>query len=192
MIRVRLATEDDAEALLSIYAHYVKNTAVSYEYAVPSTEEFRGRIRKTLANYPYLVAEVDGRIAGYIYAGRFGERKAYDWSAASSIYIGEEYHRLGIGRLLYGKLESILRRQNVTNVYAGVAEPMAEDEYLTNNSRYFHEALGYRIVGRYTGCGNKFGRWYNLLWMEKIFDGRSDNPKPFIPFPELDITDEDL
>ena len=74
LVNVRIATADDAAALLQIYAYYVKNTAVSYEYEVPSLAEFRNRVETTLQNYPYLVAEVDGKIAGYIYAARLGVR----------------------------------------------------------------------------------------------------------------------
>ena len=186
MIKLRIAREEDAEAILSIYAYYVKNTAVSFEYEVPSLEEFRGRIRNTLPQYPYLVAEEDGRIVGYVYAGRFHPRAAFQWAAEASIYIDEAHHGKGLGRLFYEKLEDILRRQNVTNVYAVVAVPMEEeDEYLNRNSERFHEAIGYQIVGRYHGCGNKFGRWYDLIDMEKFLTAHECPPKQFIPFSEL-------
>ena len=185
-ITIRLAGVEDAAALLDIYSYYVKNTAVSYEYEVPSLEEFTARVANTLKNYPYLIAEVDGTIAGYIYAGRLGVRKAYDWSAETSVYIHRDYHRMGIGRLLYEKLEDYLRRQNVTNVYAGAADPVDDnDPYLTRNSEHFHEALGYRVIARFNSCGNKFGRWYNLIKMEKVIGEHTCPPKPFIPFPEL-------
>ena len=80
-ITIRTATTDDAESLLSIYAWYVKHTAITFEYEVPSLEEFTRRISTTLKDYPYLVAEVDGDIAGYVYAGRFRTRAAFDWAA---------------------------------------------------------------------------------------------------------------
>ncbi len=191
LINVRTATADDAPALLQIYAYYVKNTAVSYEYEVPSLAEFRNRVETTLKDYPYLVAEVDGKIAGYIYASRLGVRKAYDWAAETSVYISEEYHRMGIGRILYERMEAYLRRQNVTNVYAGAADPTVDDDpYLSRNSEHFHEAMGYRVVARYNACGNKFGRWYNLIKMEKVIAEHACPPKPFIPFAVLEKQEE--
>ena len=118
-ITIRTASPADALKLLEIYAYYITHTAITFEFGVPTVEEFAARIENTLKNYPYLVAEADadGEIAGYIYAGRFRARAAYDWSASTSVYISRKYHRMGIGRLLYGKLEEILRRQNITNVW---------------------------------------------------------------------------
>lgn len=184
-ISIRTATTKDAKALLDIYSYYVEHTAITFEFEVPTPEEFKRRIESTLKNYPYLVAEVDGNIAGYIYAGRFRARAAYDWSASTSVYISREYQRMGIGRILYEKLEEILRKQNITNVYAGVADPVEEDEYLTRNSEHFHAAMGYQTVARFQGCGSKFGRWYNLIEMEKIIGERTSPPKAFIPFGDL-------
>ncbi len=185
-IAVRLAEPADAETLIAIYAYYVKNTAVSFEYEVPSVREFSERIRGTLVNYPYLVAEHEGKAVGYIYAGRFSGRAAYDWSAETSVYIAKDSHRLGIGRLLYEKLEPILAAQHVTNVYAGVADPADEnDAYLTRTSERFHAAIGYKTIARFTSCGNKFGQWYNLLYMEKVIAGHPCPPEAFIPFSQL-------
>ena len=90
-----------------------------------------------------------------------------------------------IGKMLYAELENILMKQNVVNVYAGVADPMEEDEYLTRNSQRFHEAIGYKIVAKYHECGSKFGKWYNLIEMEKIIGKRACPPKEFIPFEKL-------
>ena len=78
-IKIRVATPDDAPALLKIYAPYVKNTSITYEYDVPSEEEFRRRIESTLRRYPYLVLEREGDILGYAYAGPLHSRPAYDW-----------------------------------------------------------------------------------------------------------------
>ena len=70
-IAVRLATLEDAAELLAIYAPYVEQTAITFEYVVPTVEEFEARIRNTLKKYPYLVAEQHGEILGYAYAGEF-------------------------------------------------------------------------------------------------------------------------
>lgn len=186
-ITIRTASVQDAPKLLEIYEYYVKNTAITFEFEVPSLAEFENRIATTLQNYPYLVAEVDGDVAGYIYAGRFRARAAYDWSASTSVYLSRKYQRLGIGRMLYERLEELLKQQNITNLYAGVADPVEEDEYLTRNSERFHEAIGYKTVARFQGCGSKFGRWYNLIEMEKFIGERTCPPKEFIPFRELKL-----
>lgn len=184
-IIIRTACEADAEQLLDIYAYYVENTAITFEYEVPSLEEFTDRIKNTLRNYPYLVAVVDGRIAGYIYASRFRTRAAFAWCVATSIYLEKQYHGLGIGKMLYAKLEEILEKQNIVNVYAAVAEPVEEDEYLTHNSKHFHEAIGYKTVARFHQCGSKFGRWYNIIEMEKIIGNRACPPKEFISYEKV-------
>lgn len=183
---IRIAKEDDAEELLKIYSYYVKNTAITFEQKVPSLEEFSNRIKETLINYPYLVAVVDGKIIGYIYASRFRTRESYICSAATSIYIEKSYQRKGIGKKLYSELCNILLKQNITNVYAGAADPIEEDEYLTHNSEYFHKSMGFEIVGKYNKCANKFGKWYNLIEMEKIIGEHSNQQKDFIPFKSLE------
>lgn len=186
-ITYRSATEKDAEEILGIYSYYIMTSAITFEYEVPSLEEFRERIRSTLKEYPYIVAVSGGRVIGYIYASRFRSRDAYRWAAATSIYIDRDYHRLGIGRTLYERLERILREQHVTNVYPGASSPMGEeDEYLTRTSEKFHASLGYKTVARYHGVGAKFGRWYDVLEMEKIIGDKTCLPLEFIPFPELE------
>ena len=94
---IRIATVNDAEKLLNIYSYYVENTAITFEHEVPSLEEFEGRIRETLCNHPDLVAEADGKIVGYAYAGRIRTRASYAWSAATSIYVDKNIRRAGIG-----------------------------------------------------------------------------------------------
>lgn len=183
---IRIAKEDDAEELLKIYSYYVKNTAITFEQKVPSLDEFSNRIKETLINYPYLVAIVDGKIIGYIYASRFRTRESYICSAATSIYIEKSYQRKGIGKKLYSELCNILLKQNITNVYAGAADPIEEDEYLTHNSEYFHKSMGFEIVAKYNKCAIKFGKWYNLIEMEKIIGEHSNQQKDFIPFKSLE------
>lgn len=181
-MKIRIASPEDARRLLEIYAPYVTDTAVSFEYEVPSEEEFRRRIENTLTSYPYLVAEVDGVIAGYAYAGPFIKRPAYDWSAEASIYLDMDMKGQGIGTALYEKLEEILSRQNVLNVNTCIAYIEEEDQYLTNASMYFHEACGYRLVGKFTNSGCKFGKWYHMIWMEKIIGKHVSDPAPFKKF----------
>ena len=167
-MKIRSARSEDAENLLKIYAYYVANTAVSFEYDVPTAAEFRSRIENTLQKYPYLVLEEDGIIQGYAYAGVFKGRAAYDHSCEVSIYVDHSAKRRGYGRKLYEALEERLKRQGIQNLYACIAHPVTEDEYLSRDSEKFHRHLGYCTVGEFHQCAVKFGRWYNMIWMEKM------------------------
>ncbi len=185
-MEIRLAGAEDAEELLAIYAPYVKNTAITFEYDVPDVSEFRSRIAETLKRYPYLVAEEEGKNLGYAYAGAFRKRAAYQYSAEMSIYLEEHCRGRGIGRLLYRELEKRLLRQNVRMVYAGVTtSDRKEDAYVTDASIRFHEKMGYAKIGEYHSCGYKFGQWYNVAWFEKALAAAQAGPAPFIPFPAL-------
>lgn len=167
-ITIRSVSPEDTEALLKIYAPYVTNTAVTFEYDVPSLAEFRGRIRSILQKRPYIAAVRDGNIVGYAYAGEFHSRAAYSRSAELSIYVDKSERRSGIGRILYTHLEDELRRLGYLNLYACIAYTDTEDEHLTNDSVRFHEHMGYNIVGRFHQCGYKFGCWYDMVYMEKL------------------------
>jgi len=182
---IRVATPQDAEALLAVYAPYVTDTAITFEYEVPSLTEFRERIRHTLERYPYLVMEQDGEILGYAYAGPFKERAAYDWAVETTIYVKQGMKKQGIGRKLYQALEDTLIRQNILNLNACIGYPTVEDEYLTRNSMEFHQHLGYRLVGQFYRCGYKFGRWYDMVWMEKLVGEHGVEAVRVKPFPEL-------
>lgn len=167
-MNIRTATPADAANLLAIYAPYVQHTAITYEYDVPTLEDFTERISHTLERYPYLVALENGQPVGYAYAGTFKGRRAYDCSVETSIYIEPAYHGKGIGRKLYEKLEELLKKQGVTNMYACIAYTRQEDEYLTNDSVHFHERLGFTLCGTFNRCAIKFGRSYDMVWMEKF------------------------
>ncbi len=184
-VLIRRASEEDAQAILDVYAPYIKNTAITFEYEVPSLEEFRERIRSTLKKYPYLVAEKEGEILGYAYTGAFVGRAACDWSVETSIYLKETGTKMGVGKMLYNAIEKISKAQNIVNLNACIAVPDTEDEHLNFNSAQFHAHLGYQFVGKFHKCGYKFGNWYNLIWMEKAIGEHKKNPEPFIPFSEL-------
>lgn len=186
-IHIRTAVPDDAEAILAVYAPYIRSTAITFEYEVPSPEEFRARITGTLARHPYLVAEREGAILGYAYARPFIGRAASSWAAEVSIYLREDARRQGLGRRLYQALEDISRAQNILNLNASIAVPAepGEDPYVDRNSADFHAHMGYRQVAEFHRCGCKFGRWYNLIWVEKFTGAHTANPAPVIPFPEL-------
>lgn len=165
---IRSARVEDAAELLRIYAYYVESTAITFECDVPSPAEFQGRIEKTLEKYPYLVLEEDGRPLGYAYAGPLKARAAYGRSCEVSIYLDRDFRGRDYGRALYEELERRLKDLGILNLYACVASPIVEDEYLTHNSELFHAHLGFAKVGEFHTCGYKFERWYDTVWMEKI------------------------
>jgi len=184
-VKIRMATEADAEAVLNIYAPYIRETAVTFEYEVPSVEEFRSRIRHITKKYPYLVAEENGEIIGYSYADPFGERAAFSHSAETVIYIKKHKRGCGIGTRLYDELISILKRQHVTNINAAIAYTEREDAYLTHASPAFHTAYGFHKAAHFEKCGYKFGRWYDLIWMEKFIGEHTENPAAFCTVGEV-------
>lgn len=105
-IKIRTASIADAKELLKIYTPYVEKTAITFEYDVPTLEEFTTRINCTLKKYPYILAKQNGEILGYAYTGPFVGRAAYGWSAEVSIYLKENKRKMGIGRKLYTVLKN--------------------------------------------------------------------------------------
>lgn len=186
-ISIRSANPEDAKELLKIYAYYVTNTAISFETEVPSEEEFKLRIEEVLKSYPFIVACKDDEILGYAYLHSFVGRKAYELSAETTIYLNPDKKKMGIGKKLYSVLEDIAKAQNITNLYSCIGYVDKEDEYLNNNSVQFHEHIGFRMVGKFENCGHKFGRWYHMVWMEKII-GEHGEIKEFLKFKETDYT----
>ncbi len=185
--RIRLADVGDAEGILAIYAPYVRDTAITFELAVPGLDEMRGRISSIMDRYPCLVAEKEGEIAGYAYAHEVRERAAFSHSAEMTIYLSDRpgVRGGGLGRALYGLLEGELKLMGITNLYAAVAVPEKEDPFLTEASWHFHEHVGYQMVGKMDRCGTKFGRWYHLFWLEKLIGDHMADPKPVIRYPDI-------
>ena len=182
---IRVAAVEDAEKLLQIYAPYVINTAITFEYEVPTVQEFRKRICHILKRYPYLVAEKNGELLGFAYASAFHERAAYDWAVETSIYICMNRRKMGIGRKLHDCLEKLLKEQGILNLNACIAYPRSEDEYLTKNSVEFHTHLGYRSVGEFYQSRYKFNRWYNMVWMEKQIGEHVSNQPAVKSFEDI-------
>ncbi len=157
---IRPATAQDIPRILEIYAPYVENTAISFEYTVPTLQEFTQRFFGITAQFPWLVWEENGVILGYAYGSLPFERKAYQWSAEASIYLCPEGQGRGIGRQLYAALENLLRLQGYRKIYAIITTA-------NEASIAFHRAVGYRHTATMPDCGYKFGKWYGTVWMEK-------------------------
>ena len=185
-ITIRIAKIEDADKLLKIYSYYVTNTAISFEWNVPSLQDFSERIENTLKKYPYIVAEINQnnqkKIIGYTYAGAFKTRTAYDWSVETSIYVDKDFRHCGVGKLLLERLEQLLQKQNFLNVNACIAFTEKESEYLTNGSYKFHQKMGYTLVGTFHKCGYKFDQWFDMIWMEKIIGKHIQNQPKILDF----------
>lgn len=157
---IRLAKEADIPAILEIYSPYVLNTAVSFEYSIPTLEEFTDRFRSITAQFPWLVWEEKGTVLGYAYGSLPFGRAAYHWVAASSIYLAPQAQGQGIGRKLYSVLEALLTAQGYRKTYAIITSD-------NPGSLCFHEKLGFRFLARFSDCGIKFSKLYSVVWMEK-------------------------
>ena len=184
-IIIRTAAIEDAQALLDIYAYYVEETAITYEYDVPSLAEFKSRIAHTLEKYPYLVAEMDGEIVGYSYAGAFHPRAAYHWGAEMTVYLDHTVRGHQIGAKLYSLVEEILKVQGVIKTIALITPPPNEEEKKIYNSVAFHEKMGYQMLGRMDYAGYKFDRWYQVVVMEKMIGMPTEHMKPIKTFDEV-------
>ena len=151
MITIRPANLADAQAIQAIYAPYVEKTAITFEYEVPSVQEFEKRISNTIERYPYLVAEEDGQVLGYAYASTYYARTAYDWTTELSIYLNEDARGRGLGSQLYGALEEELEKRGFL--------------------RFLACKRGYIQVAHFPKVGYKFEQWHDIVWMQKTIDG---------------------
>lgn len=171
---IRLARTDDAQGMLEIYEPLVRETFISFEMEPPTPKEMRERVKKTLATYPWLVFEHGGRIAGYAYASRHRERRAYQWSVDVSCYVHPQFRGQGIGARLYRALLGILKRQGFQCAYAGIALP-------NEASVRLHESVGFARIATYHQVGYKLGAWRDTGWWEcRIGDAA---PDPAAPVP---------
>lgn len=176
---IRLATPLDAKGILDIYAPYIENTSFTFETETPSLEQFAERINHYLENWPWLVCDDNGIIAGYAYASRYRERTAYQWCTEVSIYIRDEYQKMSIGKALYTCLFEILKQQGFRNIYAVINLP-------NEKSVSFHERLGFKWFATYEQVGYKLGKWKNVGWWRYKINDFGMEPEPPVPFSILD------
>ena len=175
---LRFAVPDDADALRAIYAQYI-DTSVTFEYSLPSPEEFRRRMEDISAEYPYLVWEEDGVPLGYAYAHRYRERAAYRWGAELSVYLDRDARGRGLGARLYGALMALLRLQGIRTVYGVVTQPNEASDRL-------HTAMGFTVAGVVHNAGFKAGRWHDVTTYEKPIAPYDDEPAPPIRIRDVD------
>jgi L-amino acid N-acyltransferase YncA len=169
---IRLITEQDAAEVLGIYEPNVRDTVISFEYEIPSLDEYLQRIRTNTMDYPWLLCLEANKIIGFAYGSRHRYRTAYQWSPESTVYLLPEAQGKGIGRLLYEVLFDLLRLQGYFNVYAGVVLP-------NQKSVAFHRALGFDEIGTFKKVGYKLGNWHDTLWFQlHLRDHIPDPPAP--------------
>ena len=171
VFNIRVAMESDYPGMLEVYKPNVLNTAITFEYEVPSLEEYAKRINNIITHYPCLVCGQNGVVAGFAYAGLFRVKDAYQWSAESTIYVSENYRGKGIARVLYEALLSVLELQGFVNVYAAVTIPNPASERL-------HSAAGFAEIGLFEKIGFKQGKWHDLKWYEMYLVEHPKNPVP--------------
>lgn len=177
-LAIRIATLEDAEALTAIYAPYVRDTAISFEWVVPTVDEFRSRMASMMTDYPYLVCECDGEILGYAYAHRAFERYSYRFCAELSVYVRMDARQQGIGSLLYRTLIALCREMRLQTLYGVVTHP-------NEPSFRLHERLGFERVGYFPHAGQKFDRWIDVVWYSLVIGDDTVPPPALIPFSRI-------
>lgn len=176
---IRTAQPTDANSILAIYAPYITDTSFTFESEVPSEDAFAERIKNYLNNWPWLVYETDGKIAGYAYGSKYRERLGYQWCVECSVYINDDFQRRGIAQKLYTALFEILKRQGYRNVYAVINLP-------NDKSVRLHESCGFKWFANYENVGYKLGKWKTVGWWQLTINEYNDEPLPPIKFSEID------
>jgi L-amino acid N-acyltransferase YncA len=162
MLLVRDAVEPgDAAACAAIYAPYVRDTAITFEWDPPTDDEMAERIASSRRTHAWLVAEVDDRVVGYAYGGPFKARAAYRWSCEVSVYVELGRRRTGAGRALYEELFTRLAARGYTTACAGMTLP-------NDASTALHKALGFEPVGTYRRIGWKHDTWHDVAWAQRL------------------------
>ena len=174
---MQIATTADAEAIASIYAPFVTDSAISFEDTAPTTEEMAQRIERTLQTHPWLVFKKEDEVLGYAYATPHRSRAAYRWSCETSVYVGEAARRAGVAKKLYLKLFETLKSLGYANALAGITLP-------NKPSIGFHEHIGFQLIGIYKNIGFKNGEWRDVGWWDCPLQQLSNEPNDPLPFAE--------
>ncbi|MBV8628618.1 MAG: N-acetyltransferase [Paraburkholderia sp.] len=167
---VRDATTDDFHAIAAIYAHHVLHGAASFEETPPSLDELLRRHAAVREHgLPWLVAEIDGRVAGYCYATPYRPRPAYRFTVEDSIYIDEAFRGRGLGHTLLNALIERCEAGPWRQMIAVVADPRG-------GSLKLHERLGFALTGTLYGVGFKHGEWRDTALMQRTLGPGADTP----------------
>lgn len=158
---LRGATAADGAACAAIYAPFVTHTWVSFELTPPDADEMAARIAACSTTHSWLIAEVDGAVAGYAYGSQHRTREAYQSSCDVAVYVDPGFARRGFGRALYSALLPELKTRNYHAAFAGIALP-------NSASIALHEAMGFAPVGVYNQVGWKLGGWRDVGWWQRL------------------------
>ncbi|MCB2218784.1 MAG: GNAT family N-acetyltransferase [Bacteroidetes bacterium] len=159
---VRNATAKDAKQICDIYNYYVKNSISTFEETPVNPSEMEGRIKKTMARFPWIVAIDKGNIIGFAYATEWKARPAYKFTVETSIYVDAHQSEKGIGKALYQKLLQLLVQYGFRNAIGSIALP-------NEASVMLHEHLGFKRTGKLIKVGIKFGQWIDVgLWQKTL------------------------
>jgi len=175
---IRFVQDTDIQDIIQIYAPYIKDTAITFEYEIPTYHDMLKRVQNISQTYPYIVYLSNQQVIAYAYAHAYSERAAYQWSVELSIYVHKDHLRQGIGQILYNALLDLLKAQNIHTVYACITSP-------NDNSDHFHQALGFKAIGHFTKAGFKLGKWRDVTWYEKTILDYEEQPRPMIPIQDL-------
>lgn len=161
-IMIRDVKISDAKAICDIYNYYVENTVITFEEEPVTAQEMTCRIEKILANYCYIVYEVDGKVVGYAYASTWRARSAYRFCVESTVYIDHQYQGKGIGTKLYLELIKQLKELDFRVIMGVIALP-------NKSSVKLHEKLGFYETGYFKEVGLKFDKWIDVgYWQYNI------------------------
>src|SRR5205807_2921658 len=157
---IRAAAAADIPAITAIYEHAVRQGTASFELEPPDAVEMARRHQALVdGGYPYLVAEADGAVAGYAYAGAYRPRPAYRFSVENSVYVASQMQRRGIGRVLLDALIAECQARGYRLMIAVIGDSAQTP------SIELHRAAGFKMVGAFEGVGYKFDRWLDTVLM---------------------------
>lgn len=176
---IRYANPSDSDGILEVYRPYVTDTTITYEYEVPTKEEFYNRTCNIIKKFPYLVCEDQGTIVGYVYASTFRERAAYQWAVEISVYVKQEYQGAGIATHLYNHILKLLEKQGFYKVYAVIDVP-------NEKSESFHKKFGFKETAMLTKTAYKMGKWCDIKYYEKELREYDSEPTSVKPFNQRD------
>jgi phosphinothricin acetyltransferase len=169
-MQIRDATEADLPAIAAIYAHHVLHGTGTFEEVPPDEAEMGARMKRgQAAGWSWLVAEQDGQVLGYAYYGAFRDRSAYRFSAEDSIYVREDVRGQGVGKALVAALLERATAKGFRQMFAVIGD--SENV----GSIGLHLSLGFRQVGVLKAAGLKFGRWVDVVYMQRAL-GDGDRP----------------
>ena len=172
-IHVRPATTADIPAVTAIYRPAVLTGTASFELSAPDEAEMARRMDAVLvAGFPYMVAEVAGRVAGYGYLGAYRPRPAYAWSVENSIYVAPDAQRAGVGRALLAALIDIATERGYRQMIAVIGDSGQR------NSIGLHRAAGFTFCGTVHAVGFKHGRWLDQVLMQRALGDGDATPPP--------------